>query len=459
VTLAPGLPRGLRARIVLAFAAGTLLVSAVLVVTTFLLARSYLLDQREGAATRQAFVDANLLRSRLATAGSDVGDVLPDLVPSGGADVVVRRDGAWYSSGLDVGARDVPGALRDVVADGGAGTLRVSSAAGPRLVIGVPVAAADLEFYEVAPLVELQGVLHTVAGVLGAGAATATAAGAAFGFWASRRVVQPLEQVAGAATRIAGGELTARLPSTDDPDLVAIVGSFNSMVDALAARIDRDNRFVGDVSHELRSPLTSLVTSVEVLAARRDELSPRGREALALVEGQLARFRTTLDDLLVLARLDSGTTDDGPLPAVPLGALAREVLAATGRPPDLLTADDDASTAVRADKHRLERALRNLLDNADRHGGGTRTVCVARRDGVVLLTVDDAGPGVPPEDRERIFERFARGPQAARRSLPGAGLGLAIVAETAASHGGAAWCSSSPQGGARLTLSLPAADL
>jgi hypothetical protein len=82
VTLAPGLPRGLRARIVLAFAAGTLLVSAVLVVTTFLLARSYLLDQREGAATRQAFVDANLLRSRLATAGTEVGDVLPVLVPA-----------------------------------------------------------------------------------------------------------------------------------------------------------------------------------------------------------------------------------------------------------------------------------------------------------------------------------------------------------------------------------------
>ncbi|NYJ08595.1 sensor histidine kinase [Petropleomorpha daqingensis] len=455
--LAPGLPRGLRARIVLAFAAGTLLVSAVLVGTTFLLARSYLLDQREGAATRQAFVDANLLRSRLATAGTDVGDVLPDLVPSGGADVVVRRGGAWYSSSLDVGARDVPAELREMVAGGAAGTVHVSSAAGPRLVIGVPVAAADLEFYEVAPLVELQGVLHTVAGVLGAGAATATAAGAAFGFWASRRVVQPLEQVAGAATRIAGGELTARLPSTEDPDLVAIVGSFNSMVDALAARIERDNRFVGDVSHELRSPLTSLVTSVEVLAARRDELSPRSREALAMVEGRLARFRTTLEDLLVLARLDSGTPDDGPLPPVALGALTREVLAATGRPAGLLTTDDDPSTTVRADKHRLERTVRNLLDNADRHGGGARTVRVARRDGVVLLTVDDAGPGVPVEDRERILERFARGQQAARRSLPGAGLGLAIVAETAASHGGAAWCSTSPDGGARLTLSLPAA--
>jgi signal transduction histidine kinase len=457
VRLTPGLPRGLRARIVLAFAAGTLLVSAVLVVTTFLLARGYLLDQRERAAARQAFIDANLLRSRLSTAGAEVGDVLSDLVPSGGADVVVRSGDAWYSSSLDLGARDVPTSIREVVADGAAGTVRASSAAGPRLVVGVPIADGGLEFFEVSPLLELQGVLRTLAAVLGAGAAAATLAGGGFGFWASRRVVQPLEQVAGAATRIAGGELTTRLAATEDPDLVAIVGSFNSMVDALANRIERDNRFVGDVSHELRSPLTSLVTSVEVLGARREELSPRSRQVLALVEGQLDRFRTTLDDLLELARLDSDPATDQPGPPVALAALAREVLAASGRPADLLSADGDERTTVRADKRRLERALRNLLDNADRHADGVRAVQVQRRDGSVLLAVDDAGPGVPPEDRERIFERFTRGPQAARGSLPGAGLGLAIVAETASAHGGAAWCSAGPFGGARMTLSLPAA--
>jgi two-component system sensor histidine kinase MtrB len=457
VRLAPGLPRGLRARIVLAFAAGTLLVSAVLVVTTFVLARGYLLDQRERSAARQAFIDANLLRSRLSTAGTEVGDVLSGLVPSGGADVVVRSGDAWYSSSLDLGARDVPTSIREVVADGSAGTVRVSSPAGPRVVVGVPIADGNLQFYEVSPLVELQGVLRTLAAVLGAGAATATVAGGAFGFWASRRVVHPLEQVAGAATSIAGGELTTRLPSTDDPDLVAIVGSFNTMVDALSARIERDNRFVGDVSHELRSPLTSLVTSVEVLGARREELSPRSRQALALVEGQLDRFRTTLDDLLELARLDSGSPADGPPPLVAIGALTREVLAASGRPPGLLSAESDERTTVHAEKQRLERAVRNLLDNADRHAGGVVAVRVERRDGSVVLTVDDAGPGVPAEDRERIFERFTRGGQAARGSLAGAGLGLAIVAETAAAQGGAAWCSASPCGGARMTLSLPAA--
>ena len=141
--------RGLRARIVPAFAAGTLLVSAVLVGTTYLLARNYLVDQREQALTQQAFADASVLSNRLSTAGTDIGLVLGELVPSNDADVVVRSAGAWYSSSLDVGGRDVPADLQDVVASGAAGAARIDTADGPRLVVAVPVVAADVEFYEI----------------------------------------------------------------------------------------------------------------------------------------------------------------------------------------------------------------------------------------------------------------------------------------------------------------------
>lgn len=440
---------------VLGFAAVTLLVSAVLVGTTFALARGYLMSQREHALTRQAFSDANVARSRLSSAGADVPGILGDL-PSGSAGIVVHQGGSWYSSGLDVGAHDVPQSLRDVVSSGSAGTMRTTKAGTPQLVVGVPVPAAGIEFYEISPLAELQASLRTLATVLAAGAAAATVAGGAFGWWASRRVVRPLEQVADVATSIAAGDLGTRLPPTRDPDLVAIVGSFNSMVDALSARIARDARFVGDVSHELRSPLTTLVTSVELLGARRHELSERSQRALALVENELTRFRRTVDDLLELARLDSDA-DTGPVPPVSLSALAREALARRDHQA-LLRADDDARTLVQVDKGRLERALRNLVDNADRHGGGLRAVLVQRVGDSVVVSVDDAGPGVPPEDRERIFERFARGSGAARRSLPGAGLGLAIVAETASQAGGAAWCTAGPDDGARFNLSVPAVD-
>lgn len=448
--------RGLRARIVLGFAASTLLVSAVLVTTTWLLARSYVVEQREQAFTQQAFADADVLRNRLSTAGADVGQVLGELVPFGDAEVVVRSGQDWYSSSLDVGRRDVPRALREVVATGAAGALRVKTADGPQLVVAVPVVSAGLEFYEVAPLDDLETLLRTLAVVLGAGAVLATLAGAGFGAWASRRAVLPLEQVAGAATRIAGGELSTRLPATDDPDLLGIVAAFNSMVDALGARISRDARFVGDVSHELRSPLTSLTTSVEVLATRRQELPPRAQQALALVEGQVARLRVTLDDLLELAWFDGAGHVPDAVP-VSMTALVREVLEGTDRSVGLLDAGPEAETTVLGDKSRLERAVRNLLDNADRYGAGSVRVGVRRCEESVFVTVDDAGPGVALLDRERIFERFARAPGSARRSVPGAGLGLAIVAETTTQHGGAAWCAASPEGGARFVLSLPAA--
>jgi signal transduction histidine kinase len=446
-------PRGLRARVVVAFAVGALLVSAVLALTTFVLTRSYLVDQREASLAQQGYADAALLRTRIAGAGS-IGDELGDLTTSSGATVVVRAgDGRWYSTSLAVGAHDVPTELERLVSSGTAGTQRASGPRGPQMVVGVPLATANAEFFEVTDLSELQQSLTTLAAVLAGGAGVAALAGAAFGTWASRRTVRPLEDVAAAATRISGGELTARLAPTDDPDLAGIVTSFNSMVDALGARIERDARFVADVSHELRSPLTGLVTSVEVLGGRRAELSERGQAVLGLVETELARFRRTLDDLLELARIDGERrrelTDE-----VVVSTLLRELLAVTGRPADLLNvAPGSEGAVVRADKPALERAVRNLLDNADRHGGGVRRVGLSATDDAVLVRVADGGPGVPAEDRERVFERFARGSRAARGSLPGAGLGLAIVAETAARHGGAAWCEDGTDG-AVFALSL-----
>ncbi len=450
-------PRGLRARIVLGFAVGALLVSAVLAGTTWLLARNYLTDQRERSLTQQAFADANALATQLSTAGADVGDLLAELTPSGDADVVVRSAGSWFSSGLDAGAADVPAELRSIVEGGAAGSVVTAGrGGGVQLVVGVPLRASGVQFYEVSQLSELQQVLRTLALDLTAGALAATAAGAGFGVAASRRAVAPLAQVAGAATEIAGGNLGTRLPATTDPDLAAIVGGFNSMVDALSARLERDARFVGDVSHELRSPLTSMTTTVEVLAARSEELPARAQQAVALLAGELGRFRRTLDDLLDLARLDSSPGPDTLAP-VDLATLVAEVLRRDDRrPPPTVTFPEAGTATVSADKHRLERALVQLLDNAEAHAGGAVAVVVRREGESVLVSVDDAGPGVREEDRLRVFDRFARGSHTVRASTPGTGLGLSIVAETMARHGGGAWCTARAPQGSRFVLSLPA---
>ncbi len=442
---------GLRHRLVLAFALVALLVSAVFATSTYLLARGYLLAQRERVVQHQAFADAAFVQRRLESAGADVSAVLTAAGTPAGHTIILRWQGQWYASALDQGRDAVPTGVRQEVAEGRASSQRFRSDDGPSLVIGVPVPSVEAEFYEVAPLSELDGILRLLSGILMGGALLAAAAGAALGAWASRSVVTPLNRVAATAASIAGGELDTRLPTTLDPELATIVGSFNSMVDTLQQRMNRDARLAADVSHELRSPLTTLVGSVDLLNARRDELSERSQRALDLVTADLQRFRRLLEDLLELARSDGGL-DRRPNTAIDLEPLLRQVLGEVGREASLLSGPDDV--VVLADKARLGRLFRNLFENAETHGGGLTGVEIAHSGPDVLVFVDDAGPGIQPDDRERVFERFATG-RTKRGSSSGTGLGLALVSETATVHGGTVWCSMSPAGGARFVVRLP----
>jgi two-component system, OmpR family, sensor histidine kinase MtrB len=452
--MSPVRPRGLRGRVVLAFGVGALLISTIFAATTYALALSYLLAQRESLVTRQSFVDANFVRGRLETAGADVPTILTAVAPATGGSVIVNWRNRWFSSSLEDGRDSVPVALREQVDAGHAASMRTRIDGEPRMVVGVPLPAVDATFYEVAPLEELQETLRFVGTVLTGGALVAAAAGAGLGVWSSRSVVQPLNDVASTAAQIAGGELGTRLGATRDPDLAAIVGSFNSMVDTLQQRIQRDARLAADVSHELRSPLTTLVASVDVLNRHRDELSPRHQQALQLVTDELARFRHLLEDLLELARVEAGIDLRG-TEAVPLGELLKHTLDRSGHPPDVLTGELDLT--VRGDKLRLGRVFLNLFENADKHGGDLAAVSVAAEERRALVVVDDAGPGIPREDRERVFERFATG-RTPRGSSSGTGLGLALVRETVVAHGGAVWCTDRPGGGARFVVSLQRAE-
>jgi signal transduction histidine kinase len=442
---------GLRHRLVLAFALVALLVSAVFAISTYLLARGYLLAQRERAVQHQAFADATFVQRRLESAGADVSAVLTAAGTPAGHTIILKWRGQWYASSLDQGRDEVPMALRQQVTAGQPATQRYRTGDGPAVVVGVPVASVGADFYEIAPLAELDGTLRLLSSILVGGALLATAAGALLGAWASRSVVTPLNRVAVTAASIAGGELDSRLAATDDPELATIVGSFNSMVDTLQQRINRDARLAADVSHELRSPLTTLVGSVDLLNARRSELPERSQRVLDLVTADLQRFRRLLDDLLELSRADAGL-DRRPTAIVDLDQLLRQVLGEVGADPSVL--DGATDVFVAADKPRLGRLFRNLFENAATHGGGLTSVRVERAADDVLVLVDDSGAGIRPEDRERVFERFATG-ATQRRSSSGTGLGLALVAETATAHGGAVWCSAAPGGGARFVVRLP----
>jgi signal transduction histidine kinase len=449
---------GLRARVTAAFALGALLLALVMCGITYGVSRSYFIRQWEDSAVQQAYVNAQFVRTGLRSARPDVPQLLQGIGSGGASDSVLRYTNEWFATSLVVGRDAIPEALRTEVHSGTPARQRYQLYGKARLAVGVPIGAVGAEYFEVFNLDELDNTLRTLGAALAAAAAATVLAGAALGRWASGRVLRPVSEAAAAAADIAGGHFGTRLDTGDDSDLAALSSSFNRMVDALKERIDRDARFASDVSHELRSPLTTLSTSLGVLQARRSELPERSRLALDLLAAEVERFERLVQDLLEISRFDAGVAQLS-LEDIRLGELLVHAVP-TGDGIELDIDPAAAGQVVRADKRRLERVVGNLLTNAARHGGGATRVGLRRVDGSLRLEVDDEGPGVPAEDRVRIFERFNRGAAAGRRAGAGGdgvGLGLSLVNEHVRLHGGRVWVEDHAGGGARFVVELPLA--
>jgi len=453
---------GLRARITMAFALGSLALSSLLAGTTYLVTRQTLLNTRENSVIERAYVNARILRNALESANPDVPRLLRSLQTPAGSRPVVRLRGDWIPLDFQFGQNAVPTGLRVEVAQGNPARIRFRLNGEPELAVGIPL-NADAAYFEIVSLAELDSTLRSLSVALVSAAAVCTLLGTILGLMASRRTVKPLAEAALAAEAIAGGRLDTRLHVSDDRDLARLTESFNDMAAALQARVERDARFASDVSHELRSPLMTLSASLEILNSRRDEMPERARAALDLLTADMARFQSLVEDLLEISRVDAGAVrlhlDD-----VRVTEFVHNVIAAGGHTVPVEAAPDTEPIVVRADKRRLMRALANLLDNAAIHGGGARRVVIEAEQsedpldpGWIRIAVDDDGPGVPPEERALIFERFARGTGAGRRGLgEGTGLGLSLVDEHVRLHGGRVWVEDPPDGrGARFVIELP----
>ncbi|HSE47460.1 MAG TPA: HAMP domain-containing sensor histidine kinase, partial [Gemmatimonadales bacterium] len=192
----------------------------------------------------------------------------------------------------------------------------------------------------------------------------------------------------------------------------------------------------------------------EILRGKADLLDPEGKEVLDFLTGDVHRFARLVQDLLETSRIDAGAVNMRQ-EEVRLSSYIREVVDRRSGRPVTVSAGENARTMI--DRRLMDRVIENLLDNAERYGRGVTRVSVEHGDGVARLLVDDAGPGVPPELRERIFERFARisAPLPEGADPGGAGLGLALVAENVRLHGGRVWVEDSPDGGARFVVQLP----
>jgi signal transduction histidine kinase len=217
----------------------------------------------------------------------------------------------------------------------------------------------------------------------------------------------------------------------------------------------RERRFVSDASHELRSPVAAIRQHAEVALSYPDRTSLHEFAEVVLEEDAL--LQRIVEDLLLLTRVDEGTVELRMVP-VDLDDLVFEEASRLRASTDLRV--DSASVSagrVIGDRGHLERLIRNLADNAARHAVHEVRLALREEGGRAVLEVDDDGPGVPPEMREVVFERFTRLDDDRGRQHGGAGLGLAIVAEIAAAHGGSVSIGEAPSGGARLLAVFPAA--
>ncbi len=448
---------GLRARITLTLGLGALALSAAMGGLTYFTARQFILHERETAILRQAYVNASLARASLRTPSPDVTQLLDSLDTLPGSLSVLELRGQWYATSISVGENAIPEQLRTLVLSGTPANQLFVLEDSPQMVVGVPLPSVGSAYFEVFSLAELQRTLQILALALAGAALVTTVAGAIVGRWASGRLLRPLAEVSSAAETIAGGRLDTRLVAGDDAELSALATSFNRMTDALQERIEREARFTSDVSHELRSPLTTLSTSLGVLVAHRDEMSTRTRRALDLVTAELTRFHRMVDDLLEISRVDAGSAELS-LDEVEVGELLRHAAAASGA--NGVPFDIDPSVAglrLWVDKRRIERVVANLVANAGQYAGGVTRLAVEPAPNGVRLVVADRGPGVAPPERDRIFERFYRGRASGRRgATDGTGLGLSLVAEHVRLHGGRVWVEDGYEGENRFVVELPA---
>jgi signal transduction histidine kinase len=267
--------------------------------------------------------------------------------------------------------------------------------------------------------------------------------------------LRPVEALRSSAELISGTQQDTRLPvPTSGDEIHRLAVTLNSMLDRLAASRDRQRAFVADAAHELRSPLASMQTQIDV-QQRVEGPSWQMQE----LEAEVRRMTRLVDDLLVLARLDADTRPSPTPDVVDLATVIRSVTSApAGRVPVTTTLAAGTRLLVPGRHDDLRRVLANLVDNAVRHAR-TAVSVTAREDGRrVVVEVSDDGAGIPQGDRERVFERFTRLDEGRARDAGGSGLGLAIAREVARRDGGDVELDESATGGLTARLLVRRGD-
>lgn len=453
-----------------------------------------LLESAERTAITEASAglsDAQRLSSAADTGGSTaspssiVDTIVASLATRAGSppqyDVLLLADDAEGSGAPERGTNlvsdeSVPPALRDAVTTSGRQSWTyteiryLDGRAVPGIVVGAPLSISSIgayELYYLFPLTEQSSTLDLVrSAVVGTGILLVLLLGA-IAVIVTRQVVAPVRSAARTAEQFSEGHLSERMQVRGEDDLARLATSFNEMAASLEDQIHRlenlsavQQRFVSDVSHELRTPLTTIRMAADVLFESRDAFDQPTARAAELLQTQLDRFENLLADLLEISRYDAGAAILD-LETVDLDDLVARAVEgvrplADRRATRISVESRSTPLTVECDPRRIERVLRNLLDNAVEHGEGEPIdITLGGDDDAVAVTVRDHGVGLADGQIQHVFDRFWRADPARARQTGGTGLGLAIALEDTRLHAGMLDAWGRPGDGACFRLTLP----
>jgi signal transduction histidine kinase len=422
----------------------------------------------EGGADAQDAVDnASPAGFGLLQVTDEHGEVVAQSVVQGGRAFVLE-----LSDHGPPGGTEVAGQPQTDVADGGSPLAPPDGADGSGALVGANgVVAGSLEritravdtpsgrltVTAAAPVDQVARSVDALRGRLWIGLPALIALVAAVAWVLVGRALRPVDAMRAEVDEITGSTMHRRVPEPATSDEIGrLARTMNAMLSRLDASATQQRRFVSDASHELRSPVAAIRTSLEVARRRPDRADWPAVADTALAEE--ARLEALLDDLLLLAAHDENGS--GPVRPKPVNLTALATIEA--RRPRRVPVEvvhwpaDGEPLEIAALEDQLAHAVSNLVDNAARYASSAVQITLSCFDDTVRLVVDDDGPGIAPADRERVFERFTRLDDSRARAQGGSGLGLAVVRAIVSRHHGRIRIEDSPLGGARFVVELPA---
>ena len=417
----------LRPRLTVTFALVAAVTAVTVAVASFVVVRELRLRRATDEAIAQGEFNLAFATDALSGAagadgapGGGVAGVLQGLQRRGGFEIVAVADGRSFQTSVSLTRRSVPEDLVRLAARGRIGAARREVDDRPYVVVGgtVPGGTSLWSFF---PLDEVFEDLDDLRRVLAAAALVMVALSAMVGAAAARPLLHPIAIARDAAQRLEAGDLSTRVPEEGSDELAELSRTLNGMAAALERTVVElrraeagHRRFVADVSHDLRTPVTALATAAEFLAPRLPDLPEPERRAAKVMVDEAVRLRLLVEDLMEISRMDAGVA----VVEEDLIDLRRLVVGAVedrgwgGR----VVARDLAPAFVDGDRRRLDRVLTNLVDNALRHGAPPVEVSLARRGAEVVLEVRDHGAGIADEHLPHVLERFYRADRARGRT-------------------------------------------